>query len=70
MLRRILTKLTSTKMWICLWSMAMVTYLIFTKQADNTTTYILATVPMAYSGLNVLQKRIVNEGIIHEKVDR
>ena len=48
----------------------MVTYLVFTKQTDTTTTYILASIPIAYSGLNVVQKGIFNHEKVYRQADR
>ncbi len=57
LLRRILYKCTSTKFVITIWAMVMVSYMTFTKTLDNPVSYILAAVPIAYCGFNVLQHR-------------
>lgn len=59
-IKRIALKLTSAKLLITIWAMIMVSYMVFTKTAkDNTAlVMVLATTPLAYCGLNVVQKNI------------
>lgn len=61
-LKRIALKLTSSKFIICLWSMVLVSYMVFTKtsQENQGLVMLLAGVPLAYCGFNVLQKNIEN----------
>lgn len=63
-IKRVLLKLTSAKFLITIWAMIMVSYMVFTKTAkDNTAlTMVLASTPLAYCGLNVVQKNIQNKG--------
>lgn len=62
--KRMLLKLTSAKLWITIWAMVIVTYMVFTKQIQDNQTLviILSSVPLAYCGLNVLQKNIEQKG--------
>lgn len=59
-IKRVALKLTSAKLLITIWAMVMVSYMVFTKTAkDNTAlVMVLATTPLAYCGLNVVQKNI------------
>lgn len=59
-IKRVALKLTSAKLLITIWAMIMVSYMVFTKTAkDNTAlVMVLATTPLAYCGLNVVQKNI------------
>lgn len=59
-IKRIALKLTSAKLLITIWAMIMVSYMVFTKTAKDNTALImvLATTPLAYCGLNVVQKNI------------
>lgn len=63
MLKRVLLKVTSTKFLIAVWAMVMVSILIIQKEASNNVVLvsILAGVPIAYSGLNVAQKKKLDE---------
>ena len=63
MLKRILLKVTSTKFLIAVWAMIMVSILIIQKEASNNVALasILAGIPIAYSGLNVIQKKKQDE---------
>ena len=55
-------KLLSVKLWVTLWSMVIVSYIVF---ADKTDFMIIAqwlcSVPLAYLGLNVWQKKIISD---------
>ena len=54
---KINSKLKSRKFWIAIWSIAMVSFIIFANKTDAyRLAEILALVPLAYSGLNVWQK--------------
>lgn len=59
-IKRVALKLTSAKLLITIWAMIMVSYMVFTKTAKDNTALImvLATTPLAYCGLNVVQKNI------------
>lgn len=57
-----LRKLKSTKLWITVWCMALITYIVATKQSDFVSiATILSAAPMVYCGVNVVQKKICNE---------
>ena len=57
--KRILMKMTSSKFLVAIWSMVMVSYLVFSNTAKENValTTLLATTPIAYCGLNVVQKK-------------
>lgn len=63
-IKRVLLKLTSAKFLITIWAMIMVSHMVFTKTAKDNTALVmlLATTPLAYCGLNVVQKNIQNKG--------
>lgn len=67
-IKRVALKLTSAKLLITIWAMVMVSYMVFTKTAkDNTAlVMVLATTPLAYCGLNVVQKNI-QKGDLNDK---
>ena len=58
-LKRILIKLTSSKFIVAVWSMVMVTILIVTGTASANVALVtlLASTPIAYCGLNVIQHK-------------
>ena len=62
-------KLKSTKLWITIWSMAMITYIVV---ADKTGFYgiaqLLSAVPLSYVAANVAQKAIYKKTDTNEKV--
>lgn len=57
-IKRILVKLTSSKFLVAVWSMVMVSFLVFSNTAKENValTTLLASTPIAYCGLNVVQK--------------
>lgn len=57
--KRVLIKLTSSKFIVAVWSMVMVSILICSKTAQDNIALatMLASTPVAYCGLNVLQKK-------------
>lgn len=55
-------KLKSAKLWITIWSMALTSYIIIAdRQAFIQIATVLATVPLAYLGVNTWQKKILTE---------
>lgn len=57
------SKLTSTKLWVTLWAIAMVSFIVI---ADRTEFMQIAQplcfVPLGYLGMNVWQKKIYEDG--------
>jgi hypothetical protein len=53
-IKSVLQKLSSTKLWITLWAMVMVTKMIWSGQ-EGTALVLLLAAPLSYMGLNVLQ---------------
>lgn len=54
-------KLLSIKTWVTLWAMVIVSYVIFTNKTDFLIiAQWLCTVPLAYLGANVWQKKIMS----------
>ena len=51
--------MTSSKFLVAVWSMVMVSFLVFSNTAKENValTTLLASTPIAYCGLNVVQKR-------------
>ena len=62
-IKRVALKLTSAKLLITIWSMVMVSYMVFTKSASDNTglVMLLGAIPPVYCGLNVVQKNIENK---------
>lgn len=55
-------KLLSIKTWVTLWAMVIVSYVIFTNKTDFLIiAQWLCTVPLAYLGVNVWQKKIMSD---------
>lgn len=54
-------KLFSVKLWVTLWSMVIVSYIVFANKTDfMIIAQWLCSVPLAYLGLNVWQKKIIS----------
>ncbi|MDD7611997.1 MAG: hypothetical protein PUJ82_13900 [Spirochaetales bacterium] len=61
-------KLLSIKTWVTLWAMVIVSYVIFTNKTDFLiVAQWLCTVPLAYLGINVWQKKIMSDKEEKEK---
>lgn len=61
-------KLLSIKTWVTLWAMVIVSYVIFTNKTDFLIiAQWLCTVPLAYLGVNVWQKKIMSDKEEKEK---
>lgn len=59
MTKSFMTKLKSTKLWVTLWAMGIVTYIVISKQSDFVSiATILSAAPMVYCGANVGQKYV------------
>lgn len=55
-------KLTSSKLWITLWSMGILTFVIIANRTEfMTIAQMLCAVPLAYIGGNVIQKKIITD---------
>lgn len=55
-------KLFSVKLWVTLWSMVIVSYIVFANKTDfMIIAQWLCSVPLAYLGLNVWQKKIISD---------
>ena len=55
-------KLLSVKLWVTLWSMVIVSYIVFANKTDfMIIAQWLCSVPLAYLGLNVWQKKIISD---------
>lgn len=55
-------KFLSMKLWVTIWAMVLVSYVIFTKQNEMISLVMpLSFAPLAYCGLNVWQKKILNK---------
>lgn len=53
------SKLTSAKLWVTIWAVAMVSYIVLANRVAFTTiAQWLCGVPLAYIGANVYQKKI------------
>ena len=53
------SKLTSAKLWVTIWAVAMVSFIVFAdRTAFTTIAQWLCGVPLAYIGANVWQKKI------------
>ena len=51
-------KLLSRKFWITVWALFMISYIVATDKVEFLTLAdLLATIPLAYSGINYLSKR-------------
>jgi hypothetical protein len=59
-LKRVAMKLTSAKLLITIWAMVIVSHMVFTNTAKDNTALVmmLASAPLVYCGLNVVQKNI------------
>lgn len=58
-IKRILVKLTSTKLWITLWSLFLISYITFTNLvAFNNLALALVVIPTSYFVANEIQKRL------------
>lgn len=52
-------KLLSAKLWVTIWSIVMVTFIVMANRTEfNNIAQWLCSVPLAYIGANVLQKKI------------
>lgn len=59
LLKRIAIKLTSTKTWVALWAMFLVTWIVITKQeAFNYLAFALVVLIGCFLGVNLTQKLI------------
>lgn len=57
-----LSKLCSVKFWVTIWAMAIVSYIVFMNKTDfMIIAQWLCSVPLAYLGLNVWQKKIYSD---------
>lgn len=57
-------KLLSAKLWVTIWAVAMVTFIVFANRTEfNNIAQWLSTVPLAYIGANVWQKKIFTDGV-------
>lgn len=57
------SKLKSAKLWVTIWSIAMVTFIVVAdKNAYLTIAQWLCAVPLGYIGCNVWQKKIDKDG--------
>lgn len=58
---KIIEKFKSIKLWITIWAMFIISWIIFTKQTGFIEiAAILCSIPLAYCGLNYLQKKLYN----------
>lgn len=58
------SKLTSAKLWVTLWAIAMVSFIVIADRAEfMTIAQWLCAVPLAYIGANVYQKKIYEDGV-------
>lgn len=56
------SKLCSAKLWVTIWAMFMVTFIIMADRSNYTNVLpMLAGVPIAYIGANVMQKKIYSD---------
>lgn len=56
------SKLTSAKLWVTIWAVAMVSYIVIADRTEFLTiAQWLCGVPLAYIGANVLQKKIYED---------
>ena len=56
-------KLTSAKLWVTLWAIAMVSFIVIADRTEYMTiAQWLCAVPLAYIGANVWQKKIYEDG--------
>lgn len=57
-----LSKLFSVKFWVTIWSMALITFIVFKgKESFILIAELLCFVPLAYLGINVWQKKILSK---------
>lgn len=65
---KIPTKLKSVKLWVTVWSMALITYIVFRDKNDfYGIAQLLCSIPLSYVVANVAQKAIYKKSDI--KVD-
>ena len=61
-MKSLLTKFKSTKLWITIWSLCIISYIVI---ADKTAFYgiaqLLCSIPLSYVVANVAQKAIYNK---------
>lgn len=58
-IKRVLVKLTSTKLWITLWSLFLISYITFANLvAFNNLALALVVIPTSYFVANEIQKRL------------
>lgn len=56
------SKLTSAKLWVTLWAIAMVSFIVIANRSEfMTIAQWLSAVPLAYIGANVWQKKIYED---------
>ena len=56
------SKLTSVKLWVTLWAIAMVTFIVIANRTDfMSIAQPLCFVPLGYLGVNVWQKKIYED---------
>nr|DAL40807.1 MAG TPA_asm: hypothetical protein [Caudoviricetes sp.] len=56
------SKLTSAKLWVTLWAIAMVSFIVIANRSEfMTIAQWLCAVPLAYIGANVWQKKIYED---------
>jgi len=61
-MKRILGKLGSIKVWIALWSMALINYIVITDKTGFVNLAVLALTPIiGYLGANVWQKKVCQD---------
>lgn len=57
------SKMTSAKLWVTLWAIAMVSFIVIADRAEfMAIAQWLCAVPLAYIGANVWQKKIYEDG--------
>lgn len=58
------SKLTSVKLWVTLWAIAMVTFIVIANRTDfMSIAQPLCFVPLGYLGVNVWQKKIYEDRV-------
>jgi hypothetical protein len=67
-MKNVLRKLGSVKVWIALWSMAMITFIVIKNLSAFNNLAMLALAPIvAYLGANVWQDKIYTDKESHDK---
>lgn len=62
-MKTILKKLTSIKLWICIWACWMISYVVVKQYTDfNTLALLLGSIPLSVIGANVALDYIWNRG--------